>query len=158
MAQFFKYFFFLLLALIVFCVLAFFILIGIAGAVASKETVELEAHSVLYLDLGAPLAEQTKENPFAALSGDEPYAAPGVYDVVQLVIHAAGNDQVDGMYIKAGGNANGFATNEELRNALLRFKAAGKFIMAYGEVIPQGAYHVASEAEKVYSHPKGGLE
>lgn len=158
MAQFFKYFFAALLALIVFCVLAFFILIGIAGAVASKETVELEAHSVLYLDLGAPLAEQTKENPFAALSGDEPYAAPGVYDVVQLVNHAAGNDQVDGMYIKAGGNANGFATNEELRNALLRFKAAGKFIMAYGEVIPQGAYHVASVAEKVYSHPKGGLE
>ncbi|WP_290712161.1 S49 family peptidase, partial [Flavihumibacter sp. CACIAM 22H1] len=158
MAQFFKYFFAALLALIVFSVLAFFILIGLAGALASKDAVQLEAHSVLYLDLSKPLIEQSKENPFAALSGEEPYTQPGVYDLVQLLNHAEGNDQVDGLYLKIGGNANGFATNEEIRNALGRFKEAGKFVLAYGDVIPQQAYHVATQAEKIYCHPKGGLE
>ena len=47
MAQFFKYFFAALLALFVFCVLAFFLLIGIAGALASKETVELQSATAL---------------------------------------------------------------------------------------------------------------
>lgn len=158
MAQFFKYFFAALLALFVFSVLAFFVLIGIAGAVASKEAVQLEAHSVLYLDLGKALKEQTKEDPFALLEGEEPYSQPGVYDMVQLLKHAAGNDQVDGLYLKAGSNANGFATNAEIRKAIAEFKEAGKFVIAYGEVIPQQAFYVASAAEKLYCHPKGGLE
>ncbi|MCF1713370.1 signal peptide peptidase SppA [Flavihumibacter sp. RY-1] len=158
MAQFFKYFFAALLALFVFSVIAFFMLIGIAGALASKEAVQLEAHSVLYLDLGKALKEQTKEDPFALLEGEEPYSQPGVYDVVQLLKHAAGNDQVDGLYLKAGSNANGFATNAEIRKAIAEFKEAGKFVIAYGEVIPQQAFYVASAAEKLYCHPKGGLE
>ncbi|GAB2656335.1 signal peptide peptidase SppA [Flavihumibacter cheonanensis] len=158
MAQFFKYFFAALLALFVFSVLAFFVLIGIAGAVASKEAVQLEAHSVLYLDLGKALKEQTKEDPFALLEGEEPYSQPGVYDMVQLLKHAANNDQVDGLYLKAGSNANGFATNAEIRKAIAEFKEAGKFVIAYGEVIPQQAFYVASAAEKLYCHPKGGLE
>jgi protease-4 len=158
MAQFFKYFFAALLALFVFSVLAFFVLIGIAGAVASKEAVQLEAHSVLYLDLGKALKEQTKEDPFALLEGEEPYSQPGVYDMVQLLKHAAGNDQVDGLYLKAGSNANGFATNAEIRKAIAEFKEAGKFVIAYGEVIPQQAFYVATAAEKLYCHPKGGLE
>ena len=158
MAQFFKYFFAALLALFVFCVLAFFVLIGLAGALASKETVELQAHSVLYIDLGKPLQEQTKENPFAVLEGEESSAQPGVHDMVQLIRHASGNDQIDGLYLKAGSNANGFATNEELRQALTGFRESGKFVIAYGEVIPQQAYYVASVADKLYCHPKGGLE
>lgn len=158
MAQFFKYFFAALLALFVFCVLAFFLLIGIAGALASKETVELQAHSVLYIDLGKPLQEQTKENPFAVLEGEESSAQPGLHDMIQLIRHASGNDQIDGLYLKAGSNANGFATNEELRQALTGFRESGKFVIAYGEVIPQQAYYVASVADKLYCHPKGGLE
>lgn len=158
MAQFFKYFFAALLALFVFSVLAFFMLIGIAGALASKEAVQLEAHSVLYLDLGKALKEQTKEDPFAVFEGEEPYSQPGVYDAVQLLKHAADNDQIDGLYLKAGSNGNGFATNEEIRAAITAFKASGKFVIGFGEVIPQQAYYVASVAEKLYCHPKGGLE
>lgn len=158
MAQFFKYFFAALLALFVFSLLAIFLLFGIAGALASKEEVTLESHSVLYLDLGKQIGENARENPLGLFSGDEPYAYPGVFDMVRLITHAGGDDQVDGLYLKVGSNANGFATNEELRNALKKFKQAGKFIIAYGEVIPQQAYHVASLADKIYVHPKGGLD
>ncbi len=158
MAQFFKYFFAALLALFVFSVLAFFLLIGFAGALASKEKVTLETHTVLYLDLGKPLSEQTKEDPLAIINGQESYKQPGVYDLVQLIRHAANNDQVDGIYLKIGSNANGFATNEEVRIALQKFQESGKFVLAYGEVIPQSAYYVGTAAEKIYTHPKGGLE
>ena len=158
MAQFFKYFFAALLALFVFSLLSIFLLFGIAGALASSEEVTLEPHSVLYLDLGKPVAEQSRENPLGLLSGEDPEGYPGVFDMVRLITHAGGDDQVDGLYLKIGNNANAFATNEELRNALKKFRQAGKFIIAYGEVIPQQAYHVASIADKIYTHPKGGLD
>lgn len=158
MAQFFKYFFAALLAIIVFFVLLIFLLFGIAGAIASQEEVVLEPHSVLFLDLGKGINEQAKENLFGSLGVDDEQENPGLYDIIQMLRFAKSDDQVDGIYLKCGANANGMATNEEIRNALLDFKTSGKFILAFGEVIPQQAYHVAGIATKLYVHPKGGVD
>ncbi|KIC91595.1 signal peptide peptidase SppA [Flavihumibacter sp. ZG627] len=158
MAQFFKYFFAALLALFVFALLTVFLLFGIAGAVASREDVVIDQHSVLYLDLSKPIAEQAKEDPFGPFSGSDDFAQPGVFDIVRLLQFAKNDDEVEGIYLKAGSNANGFGTNEEIRTALKDFKSSGKFIIAYGEVIPQQAYHVANVAGKIYTHPKGGVD
>ncbi|GAO43637.1 signal peptide peptidase SppA [Flavihumibacter petaseus] len=158
MGQFFKYFFAALLALVVFTVIGVFLLIGLAGALASKEEVVIDPHSVLYLDLGKNITEQSRDNPLAALQGDEPYSQPGVYDIVQMLQYAGSDDDIDGLYLKCGSNANGFGTNEELRNAIAKFRASGKFVIAFGEVISQQAYHVADVASAVYVHPKGGLD
>ena len=116
MAQFFKYFFAALLALIVFCMLAVFLLIGIASSIASKEQVVLNDHSVLFVDLGKRVAEQGEQNPFAPLTGDDEVEQPGVFDIVRMINFAKTDDQVDGLYLKCGSNANGFGTNEEIRN------------------------------------------
>lgn len=158
MAQFFKYFFASLLALFVFLLLVVFLLIGLAGALASKEKVVLDPHSVLYLDLSQSIREQTRDNPFGRLTGNDEEETPGLFDILQMIRFAKTDDQVDGIYLKCGADANGFATNEEIRNALKTFRESGKFIIAYGEVIPQKAYHVANIADKVYAHPKGGLD
>jgi protease-4 len=158
MAQFFKYFFAALLALVVFCVLAVFLLVGIASSIASKEQVVLNDHSVLFVDLGRPVAEQGEENPFAPLTGDDEVEQPGVFDIVRMINFAKSDDQVDGLYLKCGSNANGFGTNEEIRNALKDFRSSGKFVIAFGEVLTQQAYHVANVADKVYAHPKGGVD
>ncbi len=158
MAQFFKYFFAALLAIIVFFMLVIFLLFGIAGAIASQEDVVLEPHSVLFLDLGKGINEQAKENLFGSLGVDDEQETPGLYDIIQMLRFAKSDDQVDGIYLKCGANANGMATNEEIRNALLDFKTSGKFILAFGEVIPQQAYHVADIATKLYVHPKGGVD
>lgn len=158
MRQFFKFFFAALLALVVFCVLGLFIVMGLVNVVSSSAKVTVDAHTVLYLDLSNSFPEQGQEDPFGGLLSEEPSGKPGVYDIVRLIRHAKTNDQVDGIYIKCGGNGNGFGTNEELRRALADFKSSGKFTIAYGEVVPQQAYFVASVADKVYLHPKGGLD
>lgn len=158
MAQFFKYFFASLLALFVFLLLLVFLLVGLAGALASKEQVVLDPHSVLYLDLSQSIQEQSRDNPFRRLTGADEEETPGLYDILQMIRFAKTDDQVDGIYLKCGGDANGFATNEEIRNALKNFKESGKFIIAFGEAVPQKAYHVANIADKIYVHPKGGLD
>ena len=40
----------------------------------------------------------------------------------------------------------------------LNFKRSGKFIIAFGDVIPFKAYYTASVADKIYCNPKGGVE
>src|SRR5438034_1036080 len=35
---------------------------------------------------------------------------------------------------------------------------SGKFVYAYGDVIPQKAYYVGSVADKMYCNPKGGVD
>lgn len=158
MAQFFKFFFAALLAIVVFTIILVFLLFGIAGLVASKEQVVLEPHSVLYLDLSKNIQEQARENYLGSFGGDDESGTPGLFDIIQMMHYAKTDEQVDGIYLKCGANANGFATNEEIRNALLDFKSSGKFITAFGEVIPQRAYQVANVATKLYVHPKGGID
>ena len=49
-------------------------------------------------------------------------------------------------------------TLREVRNALIDFKKSHKKIIAYSEVYTQGAYYLASVADKVYLNPEGALE
>ena len=51
-----------------------------------------------------------------------------------------------------------FASSEEIRNALLDFKKSKKFVIAFGDIISQGAYYVASAADKIYANPVGAVD
>lgn len=158
MRSFFKIFFATLLAFIVIIFFGIFILMGIIRSAVSPEVVTLSPNGVLVLETSQPYAEQKILDPVSAVLRQGPKETPGLYDVIRLIRHAETDDNIKGIYLKADNNANGFATNEEVRNALLRFKQSGKFIYAYGEVMDQKSYYVASLADKVYVHPKGGLE
>lgn len=63
-----------------------------------------------------------------------------------------------GIYLDVSSLEAGFATIEEIRNALIDFKKSGKFILAYSEVYTQGAYYLASVADKVYLNPEGMID
>lgn len=157
MAQFFKIFFASLLALFVFTLLSVFLFFGIVAAFSSKEKPEIENASVLVLDLSQPFNEQERENPLADLTSSQS-SAPGLFDVVRLIKAAKTDTKISGIHIRANGNANSFASSNELRNALLDFKTSGKPVLAYADVMSQGAYFVASTANKVYLNPAGGLD
>lgn len=157
MRAFFKTFFASLLALIVFTLIAVFILVRMVSSIAKKEKAVVESKSVLVIDLGQHYQEQEQENPFAVLSNNEK-SIPGLYDVLRLVEYAKTDKQVEGIYIQANNNGNGFAASQEIRKALLDFKASGKFIISHGDVMTQKAYYIASAADKVYISPQGMLE
>ncbi|UYQ91040.1 signal peptide peptidase SppA [Chitinophaga horti] len=161
MRSFLKIFFASFLALIVFSVVGFFFLMMmVVGAVNSVTTPSssVSANSVLVVDAAVTLNEQAQKDQLGGMLAGEDRDVPGVYDMVRLIRHAGDDDNIKGVYLKVGGNGNSFATNEELRNALLAFRKSGKFIYAYAEVIPQQAYYLATAADKIYLNPKGGLE
>ena len=158
MRGFFKTFFAALLALVAFTVIIVLILAGKVGGLLASKKPDIASKSVLYIDLGQTYREQEQENPLSGLGSEEQYDIPGLYDLVRLVRYAKEDTAIKGIYLKCNDNPNGFATNEEIRRALLDFKKSGKFVYAYGEVISQKAYFVANTADRVYCNPKGGVE
>ncbi len=158
MRGFFKTFFAALLALIAFTAIIVVVLAGKVSGLLSPKKPDIAAKTVLVIDLGQSYREQEQSNPLAELGSEDQYDVPGIYDLVRLVRYAKTDTAVKGIYLKCNGDPNGFATNEEIRNAVLDFKTSGKFVYAYGDVIPQKAYYVANTADKIYCNPKGGLE
>ena len=158
MRGFFKSFFAALVALIVFTVIVIFVLVGVIGGMLSPGKPEVGAKAVLVVDLGQNFKEQSVDNPLSDLGSDDQYDVPGLYDVVRLLRHAKEDSAIKGIYLKCNNNPNGFASNEELRYALADFKKSGKFIYAYGDMISQKAYYVATVADKIYCNPKGDVE
>src|SRR5437016_5345003 len=158
MRGFFKTFFAAFLALVVFALIAVFVLVGIVGGLLSPGKPEIGSKAVLMVDLGQTFKEQTQDNPLADLGSDDQYDVPGLYDVIRLLQHAKADSAIKGIYIKCNNDPNGFASNEEIRHALVDFKKSGKFVYAYGEMISQKAYYVASVADKIYCNPKGDVE
>ena len=50
---------------------------------------------------------------------------------------------------------SGFATIEEIRNALIDFKTSGKFIYSYSDMISQKAYYLATVSDSLILNPMG---
>ena len=156
MRSFFKMFFASLLSIIVFALIVLFILMAVVGNLVAKEKPEVTEKSVLVLDLGKHFFERKQANPISSFSaeGDN----PGLFDVIRLINHAKSDNNISGIYLEANGNANGFASSNELRNALLDFKSSKKFIIAHGDMMSQQAYFVANAADKIYVNPSGQLD
>lgn len=158
MRSFLKFFLAAFTALVVFSLIGVLILLAIAGSIASSEKITIASKSVLVIDLSKRFTDKKPDNTIARLSGDNDIFATSLYDAIRLIQHAKKDSAIKGIYIKCNENANGFAASEEIRNALLDFRKSNKFITAYGDVISQKAYFVASAADKIYCNPKGVLE
>lgn len=146
------------IALVLFTIIGVFVLIGIATSAASAEKPYIGSKAVLVLDLSVPFKEQHVEDPFAELINEGEEAAPSLFQVTQLLRHAQRDSAVKGLYILCANNANGFASSEELRKAVVDFKNSGKFVIAHGEVISQKGYYIGSAADELYCNPQGGVD
>src|SRR5436190_21376362 len=144
MGGFFQMFFASLLALIIFSVIGFFLFLAVIAGLTKSDTALVEKNSVLVINLGQLFQEQRFESPLANFSSNDELSIPGVYDVVRLLQKAATDEKIKGIYLQAGINPNGFATSEEIRDALIAFKKSGKFIIAYSEMMNQKSYYVAN--------------
>jgi protease-4 len=161
MLQFLKYVLATIIGLFVFSVLLLFILIGIGSAASSEDPVAIEANSVLKLNFDEPIVERAKADPFADLEipfGPTP-SGIGLVQVKRAIANAKLDPNIKGIYVEMSMFLDaGYASLEEIRNALLDFRQSKKFVYAYGEVFSEKAYYLASVADRVYLNPDGALE
>lgn len=139
----------------------FFIVMGvigmmsIIGMIASGNAAQnVEKNSVFVLNLSGSISDQDTDNPLSLFTGDDSQST-GLNNILSAIKKAKTNDDIKGIYIEAGALITNYATLQEIRNALADFRKSGKWIVAYGDYYTQGAYYVASVANKVYINPKG---
>ncbi len=156
MRSFFKIFFASFLSLAIFSLVVFFILVGIVSSIASSDKPEVSSKSVLVIDLSKTFHERMQPDILGALTDEG--KVPGLYDVIRLINHAKSDNDVSGIMLYANGNANGFASSNELRSALIDFRTSKKFVLAHGDMMSQEAYFVASAADRVYVNPAGHFD
>lgn len=138
-------------------------LIGMAIPSASSETAKIDSNSVLVINLKGELKDRVQEdgNPFSELMaqmnglGSSDAQVHSLADMVTSIKKAKENDNIKGIYIEAGAISAEPASLCALRNALKDFRTSKKFIVAYGEQYSQGAYYIASVADKVWMNPSG---
>ena len=128
---------------------------SLVGMLMSSDTeVKVSDNSVLKIDLKGEITERYESNPFEELfQGDT--QTMGLDDILSGIKKAKNNDKIKGIYLNADAFICGTASLQEIRNALLDFKTSGKFVVAYGGVYTQGAYYLASAADKVIANPSG---
>ncbi len=146
---------------ILFGVLSLFIAALTSGAGGDTKYVVKE-NSVLHLKLNKTLVEKSKpkKDPFANfavpfMGGD---ATIGLVELVEAIENAKTDDNIKGIYLDVSTVSGGFASLEVVRKALVDFKTSEKFIVAYAEVMTEGAYYITSVADEIYLYPQGALE
>ena len=130
-------------------------IVTIVGITATSETPTVVNEDCLFkLELKGSVTERVIDNPFASLMNEE-QTALGLNDILASIEKAGNNEYIKGIYLEAGGIEADPACTEEIRNALLRFKQTGKFIVAYGGNYTEADYYICSVADKVILNPQG---
>jgi protease IV len=149
-----------LLAIFAFFIILAVLVAGIISSAGKDDPAVVSANSIMHIKLDYPINERTSKNPLdkvfmAEFEGNENL---GLNDLLANIKSAKSDDNLKGIYLDLTNIQAGYATIEEIRNALLDFKRSGKFITAYSEVYSQNAYYLASVANKIYLNPEGFLE
>jgi len=140
---------------VLFCILGFFVLGGIIGAMASSGPVQ-PSHMVLALDLREPMTDQRPTGPFAAFGGE-----PSLLETITRIDAAREDDRVDGIFIRAATDGMAASQAEELRAALAAFRAEGKFVVAHiqgdGARMSMPGYMAVSGADELWIQENGAF-
>ncbi len=142
----------------VFTILSVIGLIIIVALFSVGKDERIKNVSVFKIKLDKEIVERESENFFSG-GGFLPKASTiGLMDITEAIALAKKDDKIKGIYLELNTVQAGFASLEEIRSSLVEFKKSGKFIVAYGESYSEGAYYLASVADKIFLPSSGSLE
>lgn len=134
------------------------------GDMFSASTMDLKDQTVYRLQLKGTLVEQAQEeNPFASLMGSMPYSSyaqqetVGLDDILSNIRLAKTDDRILGIWLDGGQLSMAPASAKAIRDALLDFKASGKWIIASAKNYGETNYYVASVADRICLDPTGAV-
>ena len=131
-------------------------LIGMALSSSSSAVYKPQANTVFKLTLSGTLSDQTTDDPFASLLGDDEEKL-SLIDVIKAIRTAEKNDNIKGIYLDVKNLQGGFASFEAIHRELVNFKKSGKFIVSYGDTYGQGNYYLSSVADSILVNPQGSI-
>ncbi|EEI89573.1 signal peptide peptidase SppA, 67K type [Sphingobacterium spiritivorum ATCC 33300] len=164
MKSFLKYVLATITGIVIATVILFIVIAGIIGSLISSASTDaapvVADNSVLYITLNHEIKERSETNPLEGVDipGFGTTKTLGLDDILERIQSAKSDSKIKGIYLNISGVNTGFATLQEIRDALIDFKASKKFIVSYSEGYTQKAYYLASVADKIYLNPEGSLD
>ncbi len=122
--------------------------------------------AVLTIDLSRPIVERPPREGLAEAIDDmlqgrvrSPYT---LRELVTAVDRAARDARIRGLFLKGrvarGEGRSGWAALRELREALIRFRKAGKPVISWHEELDEATLYLVSVADRIQLHPLGAVE
>ena len=162
MKQFFKMTLATICGIAIFLVVSgLFFVISLVGMIASDSaSTKVKDNSVFVIRLDGTVNERAESgSPLDAFLNMGDMSAMGLDDLKSCIKKAKNNDNIKGIYLEGGvASFDSPATAQQLRDALKDFKKSGKWIVAYADQYLQGAYYVASVADKIYLNAEGAID
>ncbi len=126
------------------------------GPLASKA---LPSSLVLSIDLRSVPSETVSTG---VLRGGLWRGSRDITETLQLLWRAADDPRVVGLYVEIGDETAGLARVQELRQAITRFRAKGKFAVGFAESLGGGGdhfadYYLATALDQIWLQPSGGF-
>ena len=123
------------------------------------QTTTTQKNSVLLINLGESVVDSPNVMPTIDINSLSMVSPVTLLQVLSALEYAATDPNIEGVCIYQNGVGTISATNiEELRQALLRFKQSGKFVVAYDDIFTQSEYYLASVADRISMNPEGSIE
>jgi protease-4 len=143
--------------LVIFLIGVPLLLVGMAVSATAPQPVP--AKTVLELDLRGPLSDQAAQNALWGLARN----STSVMAIIETLHRAESDDRIKGLFVRLpeGGVEPGMA--DEIRQAFLRFRAAGKPIYAHSQgVYPAGfvttTYMLGAASDQFWMQPGASLQ
>ncbi|MGE5421250.1 MAG: signal peptide peptidase SppA [Chloroflexota bacterium] len=158
MKEFLKYTLATITGIILVSILFFIIMLGSLSAMIASgdKPVTIENNSILVLKAGVQIPDHGTGNPFATFDivNMEATPTPGLNEILKNLEKAAKDDKIKGVLIENDLLNTGWATTEEIRNALSEFRTSGKFVISYSDyVLTQQCYYLGTVADKIFINP-----
>ena len=148
--QFFKQ----VLVVVVAIFVSLFLFVGISALSLQPSSPKITSKTVLRITLHGKVVERPPSE-FSQLLAGQQEREIDFFALKKAIQEAQADKNIQGIYLASEDLQAGWAGLEEIRAALLAFKNAGKFIVAYGEHYTQKTYYLASLADDIVLHPGG---
>lgn len=166
MKQFFKFMFASCLGVFLSTIILFVTLFIIVTAIISSSTKsvpDIEDNSVLVIKLDKPVYDREVSdfsNLFMSNNEDiDVSSSIGLTEFIAVINKAKTDSKVKAIMLDLSIiQANGWATVQEMRDALASFKESKKKIYAFSDTYTQNAYYLATVADEISLNPAGHLQ
>jgi protease-4 len=163
MKSFLKYTLATITGIIIASILFFVVILASLTAIVSSgnKPVSISDNSILVLKAGANIPDRGDQNPLAGIDivNMSFTPTPGLNEILLNIGKAAADTKIKGILIENGLLPTGWATTEEIRKALLKFRESGKFVISYSDnILTQECYYLSTAADKIYINPASYVE
>src|SRR5512133_3736581 len=163
MKNFLKYTLATITGIIIASILFFIVMLASFSAMLSSgnKPVSVSENSILVLKAGVTIPDRGDQNPLAGIDlFNMTLTSPsGLNEILHNIKKASTDNKIKGILIENGLLPSGWATTEEIRSALLKFRETGKFVISYSDyVLTQECYYLSTAANKIFINPSSMVD